>query len=260
MQVARKSSYTINGGTKNGRNCNGLPWRFSLKKRMHSHSGHSFDLFSFIAVVAIVVIGFIVSAIAASKRREGLLELAARLNLNFDPEQDESLPERFAFFKQFSEGHDRYASNVISGNYQGNEILAFDYHYATGSGKSRQDYHLSFFILVMPGIWFPAMTIRPEGFFDRVAEAFGAADIKFESVEFSSAFCVRSSDKKFAFDVCNPKMMEFLLSNRGLSIEIENGVMALFFNRKIAVQQFEPDLQCLAQIRALMPDYLFTPA
>ena len=40
---------------------------------------------------------------------------------------------------------------------------------------------------------------------------FGYQDIKFESAEFSKTFCVRSPDKKFAYDVCNAKMMEYLL-------------------------------------------------
>jgi len=227
---------------------------------MHSHSGNWLNPFVVVGFVIIGVIASIYSAIAAHKRREGLFELAQRLNLNFDGERDEEVPERFGFFKQFNEGHDRYAANIITGNYQGNEILAFDYHYATGSGKNRHDYNLCFFILTASGGQFPQITIRREGFFDRVAEVFGCQDIKFESAEFSKAFNVRSPDKKFAYDVCNQKMMEYLLANRDLSIEIENDVIALIFNKHIAVEQFEPDLQRLVEIRKLLPDYLFTNA
>jgi hypothetical protein len=210
------------------------------------------------AFILIAIIGTIYSAIAARKRREGLFELARRLNLNFDAGKDEGIPERFSFLKQFDEGQNRYAANVISGNYQQNEILAFDYHYTTGSGKNRQDHNLSFFILVVRGSQFPQLTIRREGFFDRVAETFGFQDIKFESAEFSKAFCVRSPDKKFAYDVCNAKMMEYLLANRDLSVEIENEVGALVFNARIAVEQFERDLQRLIEIRSRLPEYLFT--
>lgn len=222
------------------------------------HAGNFIGPFFFVAFVIVAFIGTIFSVIAARKRREGLFELAQRLNLNFSGERDETISARFAFFKQFNEGRNRYAANVISGNYQGNEILAFDYHYTVGSGKNQHDYNLSFFTLTVPGSLLPQLTIRREGLFDRVAEAFGVQDIKFESAEFSRAFCVRSPDKKFAYDICNSKMMEYLLANRDLSIEMENDVIALIFNRRIAVEQFEPDLQRLAQIRALMPDYLFT--
>ncbi len=83
-------------------------------------------------------------------------------------------------------------------------------------------------------------------------------DIKFESAEFSKAFCVRSPDKKFAYDVCNAQMMEYLLANRDLSVEIENQVLALAFNTRLSVQQIETNLQRLVAIRSCLPEYLFT--
>jgi hypothetical protein len=83
----------------------------------------------FVAVVVIAVISAIYGAIAARKRRESLLELAQRLNLNFAPEPDYGLAERFGFLKKLAQGDNRYAYNVLSGTYQNNDTLAFDYHY-----------------------------------------------------------------------------------------------------------------------------------
>jgi hypothetical protein len=108
----------------------------------------------------------------------------------------------------------------------------------------------------MPAV-FPDLTIRREGFFTRVAEVFGYQDIKFESAEFSKTFCVRSDDKKFAYDVCHAKMMEYLLANRDLSIEIENEVIALAFENQISVAEVELNLHRLLEIRSLLPEYLF---
>ena len=209
-------------------------------------------------------IGAIFNAIAQRKRREGLFELAQRLNLNFDAGQDYGIPGRFGFLKQLAQGSNRYATNVLSGTYQQNEILAFDYHYETHSTDSKghpqtQDHWFSFFILTLPAV-FPDLTIRRENFFTKVAEVFGYQDIKFESAEFSKAFCVRSPDKKFAYDVCNAKMMEYLLANRDLSIEIENEVIALAFSTRLSVEQIEFNLQRLVEIRSRLPEYLFTNA
>jgi hypothetical protein len=214
--------------------------------------------FVVVAVLVVIVISTIYSIIQARKRREGLFELAQRLGLDFSVKKDYQMADRFGFLKQFDQGRDRYAANVISGIYQQNEILAFDYHYTTGSGKNQQEHYFGFFILTVPKSQFAQLTIRPEGFFDRVAEAFGFQDIQFESAEFSKAFCVRSLDKRFAYDVCNAKMMEYLLANRDLSIEIDNDVIALVFNRRIAVEQFETNLQRLVEIRSSLPEYLFT--
>jgi hypothetical protein len=220
--------------------------------------------FIFVVAVIVIVIGAIFNALAQQKRREGLLELAQRLNLDFNGGEDDGIPGRFGFLKQLDQGDNRYATNVLSGTYQQNEILAFDYHYETHSTDSKghrqtEEHWFSFFILTLPAA-FPDLTIRRENLFTKVAEVFGYQDIKFESAEFSRAFCVRSPDKKFAYDVCNVKMMEYLLVNRDLSIEIENEVIALAFNTRLSVGQIEFNLQRLVEIRSRLPQYLFTNA
>ena len=218
----------------------------------------------FVAVVVLILIGAIFNAIAQRKRREGLFELAARLNLDFEMAEDRGIPGRFGFLKQLAQGDNRYATNVLSGTYQQNNVLVFDYHYETHSTDSKghrqtEDHWFSFFILTMPAV-FPDLTIRRENFFTRVAEAFGYQDINFESAEFSKTFCVRSKDKKFAYDVCHAKMMEYLLANRDLSVEIENEVLALAFDRCLATEQIEFNLQRLVEIRSRLPEYLFANA
>ena len=215
----------------------------------------------FAALVAGFIVLAVFGALQARKRREAMFSLAQRLNLDFDPGRNHAIPGRFSFLKQLAQGDDRYATNILSGAYQQNEILAFDYHYETHSVDSKgnrttQHHWLSFFILTLPMV-FPELTIRREGFFTKLAEVFGYGDINFESAEFSKNFCVRSPDRKFAYDVCNAQMMEYLLANRDLSIEIENNILALAFNARLSPEQIEPNLQRLVEIRSLMPDYLF---
>jgi len=136
-------------------------------------------------------------------------------------------------------------------------IMVFDYHYQTGSGKNTHHHHFSFFIMHLTAA-FPELVIGPEGVFSKIAQAVGYDDIDFESHEFSSKFCVRSADKKFAYDVCNAQMIEYLLSNRDFSIEIEGNVLAISFNRRLAPEAIEPNLNRLVTVRSLMPDYLFS--
>ena len=216
-----------------------------------------------VGFVILAICGAIYSAIAARKRREGLAGLAARLNLNFAPDNDYELAERYQFLKNLAQGDNRYAYNVLSGNFQNDDVLVFDYHYQVTThdknGSHTTHYRFSFFILTLPVV-FPNLTIRRENFFTKVAEVFGYQDIKFESAEFSRAFCVRSPDKKFAYDVCNAKMMEYLLANRDLSVEIESQALALAFNNCLSVEQIEFNLQRLVEIRSRLPEYLFTNA
>ncbi len=211
----------------------------------------------FLVFIPIVIVAIVFGIISARKRREAMFALAMKLGLQFDQTKDRSLARRYKFLDKLRRGSHRYAYNVLSGNYQGHDILAFDYHYQTGSGKDTHHHHFSFFILHLTAA-FPELVIGPEGIFSKIAQAVGYDDIDFESHEFSKKFCVRSANKKFAYDVCNARMIEYLLSNRDFSIEIEGNVLAISFNRKLAPEAIEQNLNRLVTVRSLMPDYLFS--
>ncbi len=215
-----------------------------------------------VGVIALVVVGAIFGHLVAKKRQEAMLALAARLGLRFDPNKDHGLAKRYQFLDKLRAGDNRYAFNVLSGKYNSHDVMAFDYHYETHSTDSkghRQTHHhyFSFFLLLMP-ISFPELTVGREGFFSKVAQSLGYDDIDFESHEFSRKFCVRSRDKKFAYDVCNARMMEYLLANDDLTIEIEGPAMAISFGNRLSPEQIESNLNRLIAVRSLLPDYLFS--
>jgi hypothetical protein len=221
-------------------------------------------LLIFLLFLAIAIAAAIYASIAARKRREELFTLAGRLGLNFSPGQDRSLAARFGFLDKLTQGSNRYALNVLSGNYRGQQVLAFDHHYETHSTDSKGHHHthhhyFSIFILLLPTS-FPEVRITREGMLSKIAQVFGYADIDFESAEFSRAFCVRSKDRKFAYDMCHAQMMEYLLANRDLSFEIEANALALAFDTRLSAPQIEHNLQRLLEVRARLPEYLFTPA
>ena len=209
-----------------------------------------------IGMIAVIAIVAIFAHLSAKQRREAMRALAARLGLHFAPGKDRDLARRYEFIDKMRAGRDRYAFNILYGNYRDHDVTLFDYHYKTGSGKDTHHHYLSFFILRLP-ISVPELTIGPEGFFSKIAQAVGYDDIDFESHEFSRKFCVRSRDKKFAYDVCNARMIEYLLSNTDLTMEMELDSLAISFQRRLKLEQIEPNLQRLITVRSLMPDYLF---
>jgi hypothetical protein len=218
-------------------------------------------IFILLLFVAAVIAAAIYSAVAARKRREELFALAARLGLSFRSEKDQALAARFGFLDKLAQGSNRYAFNVLSGQYWGHTVHAFDYHFETHSSDSRgrrQTHHhyFSFFILLLP-MSFPELRIMREGMLSKIAQAFGFDDIDFESAEFSRTFCVKSKDKRFAYDVCHPQMMEYLLANRDLNLEIEANALALAFPSRLSAPQIEFNLHRLLEVRARLPDYLF---
>ena len=210
-----------------------------------------------IIIVGAVIVGSILYGfLAAQRRRDGLASLASQLGLAFQPEDDDALADRLDFLRKLDLGSNRYAYNRLSGHFRGHDVMGFDFHYKTGSGKSTQHHHFTVLTLELPRA-FPELLITPEGFFSKIAQSLGYDDIDFESAEFSRAFCVRSRDRKFAYDVCHGQMMEYLLARRDLAIEFDTTLLALAFDRRLDVAAYEPRLRQLVEIRELMPTYLF---
>jgi hypothetical protein len=204
-----------------------------------------------------VILVILVSYIKAWERREAMAAVAAKLGLRFAPAKNRDIPRRYCFLDKLRKGSNRYAFNILSGSYKGYDLILFDYHYQTGSGEDAHHYRFSFFILHLT-VSFPELVIGPEGVLSKIAQAIGYDDIDFESHEFSRKFCVRSRDKKFAYDVCNARMIEYLLSNTDLSIEIEGNALAISLRTRLAPEDIEPNLNRLIAVKSLMPEYLFS--
>jgi hypothetical protein len=191
------------------------------------------------------------------KRRKELAVLARKLQLQFKPDNDFEIAEAFSFLNWLKRGDVRYAYNVFQGCYLEYSVTVFDYHFSTPGGKSGYDYYWSAFIVEMKSN-FPDLIISRESRESQFAELLGESHITFESKEFSRSFRVRSSDKKFAYDVCHPKMMEYLLANKDLTIEISRAGLAVLFEDWLRPEKIEANLSRLSEIRKLLPDYLFT--
>lgn len=217
------------------------------------------EIIFFIAVAAAIITGVVWSVREAKKRRAALVALAQSLGLRFDASNDATLDDQYHFLEKLGQGSNRYAFNRFSGVYRGNEVKAFDFHYETHSyskkGVRTHHHYFSFFLLHVPDV-FPELIITREHIFSKIGQFLGFDDIDFESAEFSNAFSVKSKDKKFAYDICHPRMMEYLLNNRDLSIEMEAHCVSLFFSRRLSVERIKPNLDRLIELRDLIPDYV----
>ncbi len=212
----------------------------------------------FLAAAALIAIYFF-NTLAARERRRAMEEAAARLGLRFSPGRDRKLARRFKFLDQLRRGSNRYAFNTLSGDWKGHRIVTGDFHYQdrTATRRETRHYYFSFFILLLP-LRFPELIIGRENFISRIVDGFWGSGINFESAEFSRKFRVRSRDKKFAYDVCHPRMIEYLLANDDLAIEIENTALALTFEGRLAPDRIGPNLDRLVEVRELLPGYLFS--
>jgi hypothetical protein len=221
-------------------------------------------------VVVLVFVAVVITGIWGSLRQKRadrlrsleMQELAERLKFDdFNPNRDEGFVMGWGFLSQLAQGDNGYAFNILRGTYHEQALFVFDHHYQTGSGKSREEHYGTIFMLIVKEA-FPKVIVghEREGLLAKAAAALlgGEDEIKFESAEFSRIYCVRSGDKRFAYDVCNPQMMEYLLANRDLEIEIQGPVILLAFEPQLPVDQIELNLQRLVEIRSRLPQYLFS--
>ncbi len=218
-----------------------------------------------VAVVLLIGAGIYFSYLAAKKRREEMQALAQDLGWRFFPDRDSSHDEEYSHFEIFRRGHGRVAFNTLSGNLEIDDrhyrAKAGDFRYkvTSGSGKTRSTstYTFSYLILHLPFRRTPDLLIRPEGIFDKIAGAFGFDDIDFESEEFSRRFHVKSNDRRFAYDVLHPRMMDFLLDVRAPMIDIERGRCCLSNgSTRWRPDDFKSSIRFLREFFDRWPDHL----
>ncbi len=214
-----------------------------------------------IAIASLIVAGIYFGYLAAKKRRAEMQALAQELGWRFSPGRDSSHDEEYAHFEIFRRGHGRVAFNTLFGSLEidgrGYPAKAGDFRYKVSSGKNTSVYTFSYLIFHVPFMRTPNLLIRPEGIFDKIAGALGFDDIDFESEAFSRRFHVKSSDRRFAYDVIHPRMMEYLLGVRTPMIDIEQGRCCLSDGRaRWKPQDFRNSIRFLREFFDLWPDHL----
>jgi hypothetical protein len=178
----------------------------------------------FVVLVVVAIIGIILYG--EYLRRQMWQRVAAKYGMRYSAYDPFDLPDKFEF-ALFREGHSRRASNCLDGTYQGLPMILFDYRYKTGSGKSETTHYISA-LLAQLNIQCRKLIIRPETVLDRFAAFIGFGDIQFEYEEFNRAFNVHCENKKFAYDICHPDMMEFMLQNRSMTWELQGDRLLLY--------------------------------
>jgi hypothetical protein len=215
----------------------------------------AFGMFMLFAAIAIVLI--VLAQLAAVKRRKELQDVARRVGMEFVADCDNA-HSSYLGFEPFGRGRSNKSSNLIHGRRGEIEFELFDYTFKTGSGKNRKTHNYGIAAAKVP-MHFRQLVMRPESIFDKVAAMAGFDDINFESEQFSRRFHVRSPDRKFAYDVIDPRMMEFLLSTNPPVIDIEFGRCCITDGTRCwAPEEFRSRLAWLYEFFGRWPQHVKT--
>lgn len=116
-----------------------------------------------------------------NKRIEALREAAGRIGLDLVRDKDRNLGREFQFLEKLRKGQNRYAEMVMRGTFEGEPILAFEYHYETSStdskGKRSTRHHHLHVLTARLRRQVPEVMISPESVFSKVAQAFATTTL-----------------------------------------------------------------------------------
>jgi hypothetical protein len=177
-------------------------------------------LIGIVATIVMMTIGILAawSTHLRSERLRALPIVARTAGLEF------SESDRFnctaVAFPLFRAGDGRKVENVMwrdGGN--SHPVRVFDYSWYSehrdNSGRVRRRWqHVTCSLAQHNGKW-PELRVARQGLVDSLGERLGLRSIDLESEEFNRLFFVRCSDARFATDLLDPQMMQFLLTTEG---------------------------------------------
>jgi len=164
---------------------------------------------------AVLILGLIVylNYRAKQRRTAGFIQMAHQLGLTY------SAFDAFGLlgcpFSLFQRGDGRGIEHVVYGEWQEIHVIAFDYWYyeehSDGKTTSRTYYRFDCAIVPVEADC-ARLEIGEENFFTKLAGALSFHDQQFESEAFNETFRVKCEDPKFANDLIDSRMMQWLLA------------------------------------------------
>ena len=185
----------------------------------------------------LLLILLVVMLIKRARHRERLRvaalgEVASGLGLEFWEKDEEGRCARLNRFKVGNVGHSKVVKDVISGVWGGEEILFCNYRYVVGHGKHRHVSRQSVMFLTLKKS-LPNLVMAPEGFFSKVGQIFGSADIDFLThPEFSKRFVLKGDDEETIRELFTFDLLEYFEGKLGVTLEVFEGELVFYRSNK----------------------------
>jgi hypothetical protein len=191
----------------------------------------------------------------AAWRSKALNELARRWEVDFSREDPYNLPLLLRRFQIFRVGSGN-AYNVLSGNRNGRELIAFDCGDPSRSADRETPACLSVLVIADRVRW-PGLLIQQKPPQYNIIVDAEFKNIHFESDEFNRRFCIQGPDRQFAYDVINAQMMEYLMANAGWHLELYHDYLMIADGDEWNASRFEEALAMAEGFLERMPKFVW---
>lgn len=211
-------------------------------------------------VVAFAALGFFLYFHNRKKERERTEQfraVAAQLAWKFAEESPMNMIAGLENFTLFNQGHSKQIKNFMYGEANGVKAAVFDYVYVTGSGKHRAVHQQSVTYLEPGYMRVPYFSLRSEGFFTKIMQAFGYQDIDFgQRPEFSKQYLLRGQDEPAIRQAFNDRVLSFFESYHGTCVDGGGNQLFVFrAGHRFQPQEIQAQLGLALNIASLLPRY-----
>lgn len=210
-----------------------------------------------LVVLVLLALAGVLGYLSARKRREAVYARAAAMGFAYQPADPALMARMTGYGDPFDRGFGRSARNVLTGTWDGRPAVAFDYQYKTRGGRDNDvQQHNMGIACVHSRLAMPELTITPEGTLTRAMGRLLGDDITFESEDFNRAFRVTSTDRRFASDLVDPRMMDFLLAHGQEGIRLAGGQAMRMVNGRLPPDQLPAAMAYLDAFLDRIPSHV----
>ncbi len=206
-----------------------------------------------IAGVALVVALIVMMVLAEKKRRKRLAEWATKTGMVvYDPTSELAWLKGF---QAYGPGYGHRAFDGYQGSRDGVPVKVFQHQSRTRTKDSEAIHNFTVCVAKAP-LSAPDLVIKREHWGHKIADALGAEDIDFESAEFSKKFWVKCKDRRFAYDVLHPRMMDWFLRSPKIHWQWNGRRLVLSVSGSLKPETAEPLLKAATTFLANLPRHL----
>lgn len=215
----------------------------------------------FVIAAVIAAAYFYYTFVMNKKRRAAFQAFVAQRGWNY-AERDDKLVGLSAR-DPFGEGFGRRAEHVITGQFRGRPMVAFEYIYKTeeGSGDNRRTvtHHYTVVNVKTPADR-PLLQVGREGIGSKILGAVGKKDLQLESEEFNKRFHIKCENDKFAYDVLHPRTMQWMLEDprfQDQPFRFERNNLMCFRKGKLETEAIDGYANYLCDIVERVPEFVW---
>lgn len=161
----------------------------------------------------------------------------------------------FTHLSALRRGDSPQVTLALMGRRGEHQVSVFDYLWFIGTGEDREVRSCTV-VGISKTLNFPNLALRPATLSDAVASALGKSDLRFESEAFNQRYTVSTDDSRAAYDVLNPRVIDYLNSVPTATLEFGGSSFITVLSGEAGATEIRHALIRMEAILERIPNYV----